>query len=50
VSDFGARHEVVEAGEDESLVDLPLQFAFQYFVHEVRLPPEGSVRNIGRCD
>ena len=39
VLDVGTLDDVIEAGEHEIVVNLPLQFAFQDFVHGMRLPP-----------
>ena len=38
VLDLGAGHDVVEAGQRVILLDIPLQFAFQQFLHAERLP------------
>ncbi len=40
--DVAAVDDVVDAGEDEPLVDLPLDFVFQQIIHPVRLPVSGA--------
>ena len=37
-----ADHDVIETGQREMLVDLPLQFAFKHFFHGKRLPATGA--------
>ena len=38
-ADVGALDDVIEAGEHEIVINIPLQFAFQDFVHDLWLPP-----------
>ena len=46
----GSSDDVVEAGERESLVHVPLEFAFQHFIHAGRLPVSSVGETSGRVD